>query len=264
MVDTSFFYPGEGPLYRWHPLTKGALLLATILVAFADLLPWRWLPLAPLVLSGLLLLLVMRSGLRLTGRLLRILFLFLVPLGISLFFVQGFLFPGATEVIFSLGPAALKWEGIRFGLRILTRFLPVMIATLMLVLTTRMPDLALALTQAGLPYELAYVFLSAYQLVPDSFVRAQKISDAQRARGLRTEGSLLVRLRGLLPLVGPLITGSLQQVEERALALEARAFRAVGPRTAWRQLTDSPAQRIARWALVLAGLSLFVYGRFLV
>ena len=56
------------------------------------------------------------------------------------------------------------------------------------------------------------------------------IGESQRARGLDTEGSFRARVRGLLPIVGPVIIGSLTDVEERSLALESRAFSRPGRR----------------------------------
>ncbi len=113
-----------------------------------------------------------------------------------------------------------------------------------------------------MPREIAYVILAALSLVPRMQARAQSISDAQQARGLRTEGNMLVRARALLPLLGPLITSALHETEERALALEARAFRAPGPKSQWRIVHDTATQRIVRWVLLAVGVALFVVGRF--
>ena len=59
----------------------------------------------------------------------------------------------------------------------------------------------------------------------------QQITAAQRARGLDTEGSFLRRIRGIVPIVGPVILGSIGEVEERTMALEARGFTRPGRRT---------------------------------
>ena len=82
--------------------------------------------------------------------------------------------------------------------------------------------------------------------------RAQQIAAAQRARGLDTEGSLGRRVRGVLPIVGPVILGSIAEVEERTLALEARGFTRPGKRTLLWWPSDSTRQRVVRWGLVLA------------
>jgi energy-coupling factor transport system permease protein len=86
--------------------------------------------------------------------------------------------------------------------------------------------------------------------------RATVIQASQRARGLDTEGSIRARLRGVLPLVGPVILSSLTEVEERSLALEVRAFGRPGKRHLLWRSPDSPVQLVARAALfvVLVGL----------
>ena len=81
--------------------------------------------------------------------------------------------------------------------------------------------------------------------------RASVIASAQRARGLDTEGSVRARLRGILPLAGPVILSSLTEVEERSLALEVRAFGRPGRRQLLWRLPDSTAQLVARAFMVL-------------
>ncbi len=79
--------------------------------------------------------------------------------------------------------------------------------------------------------------------------RATEIVEAQRARGLDTEGSVRRRIRGIVPLAGPMVFGALSEVEERTVALEARGFSAPARRTVMRILPDSGAQRVLRWLL---------------
>ncbi len=50
--------------------------------------------------------------------------------------------------------------------------------------------------------------------------------------GLETEGGAGRRIRALLPLVVPLVLGSIVDIEERAIALEARAFSGPAPKPA--------------------------------
>ena len=61
-----------------------------------------------------------------------------------------------------------------------------------------------------------------------------------------------------MPIVGPSILGSIDEVEERTMALEARAFGRPGRRTLlWCRPTLGP-QRLARWALVVVIPSVLV------
>jgi energy-coupling factor transport system permease protein len=67
------------------------------------------------------------------------------------------------------------------------------------------------------------------------------------------------RLRLLLPLVGPLILGSIVDVEERAMALEARAFSHPAPKTSLLTLQDSRGQAAVRVLLLLGVVSLVAW-----
>jgi len=80
------------------------------------------------------------------------------------------------------------------------------------------------LTRRGLPPQFAYVIISTLQILPQMQAKAQTIIAAQRSRGLDTESSFAKRVGALVPLVGPLVFGSLVEVEERAIAIEARGF----------------------------------------
>jgi energy-coupling factor transport system permease protein len=53
-----------------------------------------------------------------------------------------------------------------------------------------------------------------------------------------------------------MIIGALSEVEERTMALEARAFSAPGRRTILRPLPDSSGQRAVRWVAGLGAIIL--------
>jgi energy-coupling factor transport system permease protein len=58
--------------------------------------------------------------------------------------------------------------------------------------------------------------------------------------------------------VGPVILGSIAEVEERTMALEARGFSRPGRRTLLWAPGDTTIERIARWALGAGLLALIV------
>jgi energy-coupling factor transport system permease protein len=88
--------------------------------------------------------------------------------------------------------------------------------------------------------------------------RAAQITDAQRARGLDTQGNILRRLRGVIPIVGPVILGSIAEVEERTMALEARGFTRPGRRTLLWAPADRQAEAVFRWLLIAGLVALIV------
>jgi energy-coupling factor transport system permease protein len=246
----SIYVPALSPLHALHPLTK--LAGAALFVVAAYALPW---PATLLALLGALLLLARLGGV--LAPLLRRALLLLAPVCFSLLLIQGVLFPPARLTPIQLGPITLWREGLMFALSIALRLLTLTATLLLLVQTTHPADLVTALTEIGLPRSVGYVLLVALQLVPDMSARATAILEVQQARGLETEGRLR-RLRALAPLIGPLLVGSLVDVEERAMALESRAFSAPGPKKTLRVLADSPLQRVGRWLLLALAIALVV------
>jgi energy-coupling factor transporter transmembrane protein EcfT len=81
--------------------------------------------------------------------------------------------------------------------------------------------------------------------------KAQTIIAAQRSRGLDTQSSFLRRMGSLGPLVGPLVFGSLVEVEERAIAIEARGFTSTQIKTSLYEIPDTSLDRTIRWTLIL-------------
>jgi energy-coupling factor transport system permease protein len=237
------FVAGESPLHRWHPLTKAVITL--FLISATSLLPW---PYTPLVVCLAVALLAIIGGV--LRRLFRAALLFLLPVAFSLFLIQGFLFPPVKITPLTLGPITIWLEGLVFALVTSIRILALISSVMLLIQTTHPADLAFALTERGLPSSIGYLLLVALQLVPDMSARANAILETQQSRGLETKGRIR-RLRALPSLVGPLVVGALVDVEERAMALESRAYTATGPKTSLRQLADSRGQRIARLVLLL-------------
>ena len=185
-------------------------------------------------------------------RLLRTSLLLTLPIAVSVLLVNVFFFPGGRTELLRIGPIVATAEGLGFAIEILARILAISGAITLFYLVTRPAELVLDLERRGVSPRLGFVANASVQTVPAMVERAGAITAAQRARGLDTEGSVWRRARGLVPIVGPVILGSIAEVEERTMALEARGFTRPGPRTLLWAPDDSGLQRLARWLLVLA------------
>ena len=251
MTTATLYIDHDRGLQRLHPLTK--LVLALFLIVLSFVLPSMW--------SGYAVFLLGVVPLALWGGILRplwsALWKIVLPFAISMFVIQGLFWTGGTPVV-ELGPLSLKAEGLIFATTITGRLLAIMGSFLLFSLGTPPDDLMISLEERGVPNSITYIILSTIQLVPGLQARAAKIRDAQRARGLETEGTLLQRLRAMLPLVEPLILGSIIDVDERAIALEARAFSSGLPKTFFRTVEDRRWEQLLRWALLLAAILLIL------
>jgi energy-coupling factor transport system permease protein len=243
----SLYVPRDSRVHKLHPLTK--LLLVGFLLAGALALPGIW--------STYILLLSVVFPLAVWGRILKDLvgatWRVALPFALSVFLIQGFLWTGGTPLI-GIGPLSLKKEGLVFAIASTGRILVVISTFLWFAFTTRPDTLMIALAQRGLPSSLAYIIVATIQIVPRFRSRAVSIMDAQRARGLETGGRLLQRVRAILPLVIPLILSSLIDVEERALAIEARAFNRPGPKTSLVEIGEARWEPVSRWGIGLGAI----------
>ena len=104
---SGYYRPGSSWLHRRNPVTKLLGLAWVILAAF--ILPAAVLP----VLAAACLLLAATSGLG--GSVVRALRIPAVLIA-SILVLNALFFPGAQDVIVRLGPLAITWEGLAFGL----------------------------------------------------------------------------------------------------------------------------------------------------
>lgn len=248
----SFFIPRESRVHSLNPLTKLALAFSLIILAFFG--PGLFLPVAlyffvlvPLSLLG-----------KVGKEFLQTSFRLLLPLFAFLFVMQSLFYPGGETVIFSFWIFSATSEGVVFAFRTATRILVMVSSFLLLLLTTHPSTLMNDLSRRGVPASLSYIITSTLQIIPQMQARAVTIQDAQRSRGLDTGGNLINRIRSLLPLVGPLVFSSLVDVEERAIAIEARAFTLPVKKTSLIDIPDSRGEAVLRW--VMAALSLMTIG----
>jgi energy-coupling factor transport system permease protein len=246
--------PGPSAIHRLNPLTKATLATVTAIAAvvLGGLLGPAVLVAVAVILPALV------AGVM--GRLARLTILVALPIALSALLINVFFFPGGTTVLFQIGPITATAEGLAFSLEILARILAISGAITLFYLTTRPADLVIDLERRGVSPRIGFVANASVQTVPAMVERASQITAAQRARGLDTEGSAWRRIRGIVPIVGPVILGSIAEVEERAMALEARGFGRPGRRTLLWAPMDSRAQSIGRWALI-AVLAILIVAR---
>lgn len=169
----------------------------------------------------------------------------------------GFFHVGNETVLFTVGTWPFYKEGLLFALGISFRALNIVGAFLILVLTTKPSDLVEALVRKGLSPRIGYVLNSVFQIIPQMMATVGTITDAQRSRGVETEGRLMTRIKAFLPLIGPVVLNSLLDTKERTLALQARGFNVPGRKTFLneeKRYRHSGILRLAMLVIVAAAL----------
>jgi energy-coupling factor transport system permease protein len=241
----SFYTKRNSPLHRLNPLTKLTLVFGLLLIAFVS--PWYWTP--------HILLLIVIFPLSFTGKVnvefFRAFLRLIIPAATFLFLMQAFFQPIGKQVIFKIWFLDITKESLMFAFRNAMRIIVMVSSFTLFLLTTHPSELMSDLTRRGLPGQFAYVIISTLQIIPQMQAKAQTIISAQRSRGLDTESNFLKRAGSVFPLVGPLVFGSLVEVEERAIAIEARGFTSTHPKTSLRDIPDTNTDRVIRWLIIL-------------
>ena len=240
----SYYVKRDSALHRLNPLTKIILALSIILVSFVSL--WYW--------TASILLFLVVIPLSFFGRVSKEYFVtglrLIVPAAGFIFIMQALFQPVGETIIFKFWFLDVTQESLLFAFRVAMRITVMISAFTLFLMTTHPSELMSDLTRRGLPGQFSYVIISSLQILPQMQAKAQTIIAAQRSRGLDTESSFLRRAGSLIPLVGPLVFGSLVEVEERAIAIEARGFTSRHPKTFLHQIPDTSTDRLIRWILI--------------
>jgi energy-coupling factor transport system permease protein len=210
-------------IHRIDPINK--LIYILIAITIPLILPNFSVLLAGIIINIVLLLFasVLKKALPVFG------FVFFILLTVLI--IQGLFHVENVTPLFQLGPLVFYKEGFIYALQITMRVLIIVASLMILVLTTKPSDLVETLVRKGLSPRIGYVLLSVFQIIPQMISTTETISDAQRSRGMETEGKLLVRIKAFFPLIGPVVLNSLIQTKERAMALEVRGFSSLEPKT---------------------------------
>jgi energy-coupling factor transport system permease protein len=241
----SFYVKRDSFLHHLNPLTKLTLALGTVFVAFLS--PWYWTP--------QLLIFIVILPLAFLGRISReyfgAAFRLILPAITFLFLMQAFFQPIGTVAIFKFWFLDITRESLMFAFANATRIFVMVSSFTIFLITTHPSELMSDLTRRGLPSQFAYVIISTIQILPQMQAKAQTIIAAQRSRGLDTESSFFKRVGALVPLVSPLVFGSLVEVEERAIAIEARGFTSTSVKTSLYEIPDTGIDQFLRTVLLI-------------
>jgi energy-coupling factor transporter transmembrane protein EcfT len=105
--------------------------------------------------------------------------------------------------------------------------------------TTPMRDLMYAFEQKGVSHETSFIMLASMQNIIDLRKASITILESQKSRGIETEGNVLVRAKAFFPTLGPLILAAIASTEQKAIAMDARAFSVHRKHTFLRELAPA-------------------------
>ena len=162
---------------------------------------------------------------------------------ISLFLIRnftGYVVAGillAVAVVLSHVPFRFIWRGMR-GIFLIICSTLMTLTTTPNQLTDALESLGRPLTRIHVPvHEIAMMMSIALRFIPILAEETDKIQKAQMARGADFEsGSLVARVKALVPLLVPLFISAFRRANDLAMAMEARCYRGGEGRTKMKPL----------------------------
>lgn len=125
---------------------------------------------------------------------------------------------------------------------------------------TSTKDIIFCMENANISRKVTFVIASTIQLIPQVTMLQKTIEEAQKSRGIETEGNFITRMKAFIPMMGPLVLSLIQQSEERVLALESKGFSAEGRKTSVYQLKKDRADYILSVSIIVVTIGIFVKG----
>ena len=256
------FFPGDSLLHRLDPRTKIVLLFFFLTAIFIFDSPLAYAALtaftAALIAVSCVPPLLMLKALKPLSWI--IAFTFVIHLVST---------PG--DAFFHVWLFDFTWQGAAKGFFIALRLaLLILLSALLtyttspLALTDALETLMQPLRRVGVPaHEIAMMMTIALRFVPTLIEEADKIMKAQQARGADlTEGSVIERVKGFVPVLVPLFISAFRRADDLALAMEARCYRGGVGRTQMKALRISSIDYIAYafGALFFAALAALKFG----
>lgn len=142
---------------------------------------------------------------------------------VIIFIVQSLLIPDKM-VVWQLGFLKVYHSGLQSAIYLSFCILNIAGIFVWMFQTTEYKEMSRALEDSGMDYKAAYVFISTLQMINILGKNSRTIMNAQRARGVETQGNMLVRAKAFFPSLVPLILGAITNSEERVLTLESKGF----------------------------------------
>lgn len=246
------FFPGDSYIHRLDPRTK---LLGLIIYIVALFVAVNWISYGIVFLFLAVVIAISTIPLKSIFRGMKPLIFILIFTGILNLFFTG----GETELV-SFWGIVITAEGVVRAIFMVLRILMLITGTFLLTYTTSpialtdgLESLLSPLKVIRVPvHELAMMMCIALRFIPTLIEETDKIMSAQKARGADFEsGSLISRVKALVPILVPLFISAFRRADELATAMECRCYQGGNGRTKMKILRFHRGDVIAFFALTL-------------
>lgn len=253
------YIPGDSIIHRLDPRSKLLAMFLLIVISF-----WANNPITNLLLFVVTGIFISLSGVPLSffiKGLRSMFFLIAFTTIFQLFFITG------GQVLWEIGFIKITSHGIEQAGIIFCRFVLIIFFSTLLTLTTMPLSLATAVESLLSPlkrfkvpvHEIGLMLSMSLRFVPTLMDDTTRIMNAQKARGVDfDEGSIVQKVKALIPILIPLFATSLKRADSLAIAMEARGYQGGKGRSQYRQLKWSFKDTLTIFVILALGFCLFL------
>ena len=244
LKDITFgqFYEAKSPVHKCDPRVKLVLMIIFIVFVFVS---QNFFALGLSVLLTAFIILLSKVPLKLFLRNLKAIWIVLVFTAIiNLFYGDG------GQVLIDFWKITITTDGVSRALFMALRIVLLIFISSLLTYTTTPNDLTDAIESLLSPlkyvglrnaiHTLAMMMTIALRFIPTLIEEAEKIMNAQKARGADLEsGNLVQRVKALIPILVPLLISSVRRAYELSEAMECRCYNGGEGKTRMKQMKTS-------------------------
>ncbi len=246
------YFPGNSVIHKMDARMK---IVLTMLIIVALFVCKNFISLLAVTLAVIAIIAVSRISFK-------TIFKSVKPLGIVIIITSLFnLFYGKGEPLITLfGRFSITKAGICTAIFMSVRIILLVVAGSMLTYTTTPTELTDAIERLFKPlkafkidvHSIAMTMTIALRFIPTLIEEIDKIMNAQKSRGADMEsGSVIRRVKALIPILIPLFISSFRRANELAYAMDCRCYRGGEGRTKMKQVKLSARDYAAACVVVL-------------
>lgn len=131
-----------------------------------------------------------------------------------------------TPIVHFFGPYTLTLEQLFYEFNVMIKYLTVIPAVFMFIVTTNPSEFAASMNRVGISYKIGYSMSIALRYIPDVQDDYTKIKHAQEARGIEMskKAKLMERIKNMAAIIFPLVFSSMDRIDVVSNAMELRGF----------------------------------------
>jgi len=137
--------------------------------------------------------------------------------------ILGYIIPEGIPVIGGFIPVTAG--GLTIGIVLTLRFMVLIFAFQLFLMSTQPRDLVNAMEKIGLPIDYILMFIIALRFIPTLQIEGQRIHEAQLARGFNPGTGFVGKIRSVAPIAIPLVSNALLRSNVLGLTIDMRGYR---------------------------------------